>query len=211
MMENLQITVLTVGQMVTNCYLLYDPDTLSTLIIDPGDDAEYIIRKLKDMSLRPVFLAATHGHFDHIMAALELQLAFDIPFYINKKDIFLMKNMQQSARHFLGILQVDPPPQISGFLTDKKNLNVGNEKIEILETPGHTPGSVCLYQEKSKSLFGGDLLFAGGGVGRTDFSYSSSDFLQKSLYSILSLPDDTTIFPGHGPSFILSQYKNNHW
>lgn len=167
---------LVVGQMATNCYLIED------MIIDPGDDAEYIMSRL---TKKPKMIVATHGHFDHIMASYALQLAYNIPFYIHEEDTFLLSRMRSSARHFLGIMDVDPPP---------KPTKISN--LPFIHTPGHTPGSICL--SIGNVLFVGDTIFADGSIGRTDFSYSSKKDLDNSIKKILSHPSGTRLLPGHG-------------
>lgn len=174
----MNIETLVVGQMATNCYIV------DGIIIDPGDDAEYIMSHCKT---KPTMIVATHGHFDHIMAAYALQLAYNIPFYIHKKDIFLLARMQSSAKHFLGLKDIDPPPYPSEM-----------KDIMYIHTPGHTPGSICLYFPKNNILFSGDTIFAGGAVGRTDHEYSDKAALSRSIQTILSLPPETKLFPGHG-------------
>ena len=201
----MKILQLTVGQMRSNCYLIIAENN-DCLIIDPGDDADYIESIIRDKQAKPLKIIATHGHFDHIMGATELMLAYNIPFLINKKDDFLVKNMVQSAAHFLGI-KTDPPPIPDGYLKNNDNLKIGNHQIRVISSPGHTPGSVCLYLAREKTLITGDTLFAGGGVGRTDFSYSSPAELDKSLKLIFSLPGETEIKPGHGESSTLTKEK----
>lgn len=203
----LEVITLIVGLMQENCYLVYDSKSRETVIIDPGDDADYIERIISDNKLVPKSIIATHGHFDHIMAVLELKLAYNIPFYIHKNDEFLVKNMQSSAKHFLGIV-ADPPPNIDYFLDSKSKIKFGDISLEIIETPGHTPGSCCLYFKKENILFTGDLLFEDGSVGRTDFSYSSREKLYKSLQKIQKLPAKTQILPGHGGSFLMGEEVN---
>lgn len=192
----LEVITLIVGQLQTNCYLVADKKTKKTLIIDPGDDADYIERIVSDKRLAPTKIIATHGHFDHILAVTELKLAYKIPFLIHKEDEFLVSQMQSSARHFLGIA-TDPPPEIDGYIKADEFITIGDNKLKVIETPGHTPGGVCLYCQKDKILFTGDLLFAQG-VGRTDFSYSNSAALQASLVKIFRLPAATTVYCGHG-------------
>lgn len=174
---------LVVGSMATNCYLV------DGIIIDPGDDAEYIMSHLTD---KPRMIVATHGHFDHIMAACALQLAYNIPFYLHPADNFLLATMQSSAKHFLGLKEVDPPP-VPTPITD----------LPFIHTPGHTPGSICLKFENV--LIVGDTIFEGGGVGRTDFSYSQPLKLAESIDHILSYPANTRLLPGHGKEIILEK------
>ena len=143
----MEVEKLIVGQMAENCYLVYDKKTRETVILDPGDDADYLIRKITDLKLKPLLIVATHGHFDHILAVLELKLAYGIPFLIHQKDLFLLKLAQKSAKHFLGI-EVDPIPEPDKFIKDGDEICFGKKKLTVMETPGHTPGSICLLGEK---------------------------------------------------------------
>ena len=205
----MEIIALPVGQLQANCYIVYDRESSNGVIIDPGDDADYIERIIADYKIIPGSIIATHGHFDHIMAVLELKLAYKIPFKINCKDKFLINNMSSSAKHFIGI-QSGPPPEIDVCLKDKDTIKIGNQSLVVMETPGHTPGSICLYSKENKALFTGDSLFADGGVGRTDFSYSKLDDLIKSLKKIFSFPPNTQILPGHGRVSTLEEEKPFH-
>jgi glyoxylase-like metal-dependent hydrolase (beta-lactamase superfamily II) len=170
------IKTLVVGRMATNCYIV------DGIIIDPGDDAEYV---MSHCTTKPTMIVATHGHFDHIMAAYALQRTYNIPFYIHKDDIFLLSNMQSSAKHFLGLNDVDPPPTPSPI-----------RNLSFIHTPGHTPGSICL--PVGDVLFTGDTIFANGAVGRTDHEYSDKTALSRSIKTILSLPSETRLLSGHG-------------
>lgn len=192
--------------MRSNCYLVKDKKSSETLIIDPGDDGEYIIEQLSKLQCIPKLIIATHGHFDHIMAVLTISLTFRIPFRVNLKDQFLVKNMRDNARHFLNI-DASPPPPIEQDLPDKAKINFGAINFTIIETPGHTPGSICLSDTRNHILFVGDLMFAEGGVGRTDFSYSDKNELYASLLKIFKLDEKTDIYPGHGASFPLGSEK----
>lgn len=198
----MKILTLPVGQMGTNCYLIEDQGEVG--IIDPGDDGDFIIRKITDLEAKPIWVASTHGHFDHVLAVSELCLSFNIPFYLNPKDNFLLKKAKSNAEYFLGFapdpILVSPLPLIS-----IKDLKLGKLEFKILETPGHTPGSVCLYCKKEKVLFGGDLIFDEGEIGRTDFKYSSKNNLQKSIKKILKLPESTIIYPGHGKELTIKE------
>jgi glyoxylase-like metal-dependent hydrolase (beta-lactamase superfamily II) len=217
---------LVVGAMQSNCYLVWDSQK-NAIIIDPGDDADYIMQNIRDLEIVPKALVATHGHFDHLMATLELKLAYNIPFYIHKKDDFLLERMDKTAMHFLNF-DPGPPPEVDVYLKNNSilkfpayaNRNNGETSpplsLKIIHTPGHTPGSVCIHINShshprdvkgshlgSKGLvFCGDLIFVDG-VGRTDFSYSNKKGLLKSIKKIMKLPKDTIIYPGHGEELSL--------
>jgi hydroxyacylglutathione hydrolase len=194
-----KIITIPVGQMQSNCYIVTDVKTNDCIIIDPGDDGEYIVSKIQEFNLNPKKILATHGHFDHIMAGFFIQHTLNIPFLINSLDKFLVDNMTESASYFLNI-QTDPKPIIEGNLSDSQDIQIGSMSFSVIPTPGHTPGSVCLYSKKENLIFTGDLMFADGGVGRTDFSYSDPVQLVESLGKIFKLPKNTVIYPGHGPS-----------
>lgn len=188
---------LRVGQLGTNCYLVFDRKTKDGIIVDPGDDAEYISDAITRYAVRPTGVFATHGHFDHILAAFALTNIYGIPFAIHEKDTFLVERMQDTARRFLGI-ETDPKPEIHAFLKEGDTIPVGMASLDVLASPGHTPGSVCFSDAANMTLLTGDTIFEGGGVGRTDHSYSDPDALKRSVDMILTLPEATTILSGHG-------------
>lgn len=200
----MQIITLTVGQLGTNCYLVESDGEVG--IIDPGDDGDFIIRKIEDLKVKPVWVVATHGHFDHVLAVTEVALAYQIPFYINNKDESLLKRAADTSEYFLGI-PADPVLVKSKRLDSKTVLKLGKEKIEIIETPGHTLGSVCLYFKKEGALFSGDTIFTGGAVGRTDLKCSSIDQLARSLPKILKLPENTVVYSGHGRETTIGRFN----
>jgi hydroxyacylglutathione hydrolase len=204
---------LTVGSLQANCYLVTKDK--ETLIIDPGDEGDFISQIILENNLNPKAIILTHGHFDHCLGILPLKLNFNIPIYLHQKDIFLYKQAGKSAKYWTGSAG-DPPPPVDKIITNK------TRKIfflKVIETPGHTPGSICLHYQNHSSeaaqskpsdgeileseneiLFTGDTLFANG-VGRTDFSYSSKQDLKKSLQKIEKLPNQTIHYPGHGELF----------
>lgn len=191
----INIKILPVGQMRSNCYIVWG-EANDSLIIDPGDDADLIINSVQDNDLKPQAIIATHGHFDHVMAVLELKLAFNIPFYFNSKDDFLLDRLDQTALHFLGI-DPGPPPDYEVELKDEAEISISDLKFKVLETPGHTPGSVALYFKNDNTIFVGDVIFANGSLGRTDFKYCDKQQLLKSVKKILDLPGETNVYPGH--------------
>jgi len=203
MKNDLAVLMLKVGEQRTNCYILYDVLTSNAAIIDPGDDADYIIQKVLDKNLSPKVILATHGHFDHILAVDELQKAFNIPFYMNIKDNFLLKNMSKSAEFYL---KRKIPEQIATVNNDLEKINrikLHNFVVEIIKTPGHTPGSSCFIVSKKKTAFVGDLIFANGAHGETSHSYSNNDMINKSIENIRKRCTNMLIYSGHFEKFIL--------
>ncbi len=193
------------GPLKSNCYVIEAKD--QCVLIDPGDEADFILNFILSNRLELVGILETHGHFDHIGAAGEIQLSFDVPLYINKKDEFLIERLKETAEYFLGY---DPhylkPKNIKFFDENTDKFRVGNFEFEIIWTPGHTPGSSIFIIKDQKYAFIGDTIFEDG-IGRTDFSYSSPTNMRKSIQKILELPDDTLLYPGHGDCFYVSDKK----
>jgi len=194
------------GQLQANCYFLID-DQNYCLIIDPADEGSFILEEIQRKKLIPLALLATHGHFDHVMAAGEIQQSFDIPFYINAKDRFLIDRLEETAEYFLGYKPVILPIKNIKDLVVENSLKIKNWSLKIVFTPGHTPGSVCFYFEKEKILFSGDTLFKEA-IGRYDFSYSSKKDLVHSLKKILQLPPDVIVYPGHGETTTIAEARS---
>jgi len=194
----LHVQTLIVGQLQTNCYLLSDGESREAIVIDPGDDASYIADTLVSGKLTPRAIWATHGHFDHVLSAFELQHMFSIPFYIHPEDEFLLPRMQKTAAYYLKIPIVELPPHPSKELQKQTHITVGRFVLEILETPGHTPGGVSFYSQTDRICFTGDTVFAGGAIGDWRHEYSDKETLLKSVHRILSLPENTILYPGHG-------------
>lgn len=201
----MKILKYSLGQMQANCYFLVDNDN-NCLIIDPADEANFILEELQRRKLKLVGMLATHGHFDHLMAVGEIQKTFNIPFYISKKDLFLVNRLDETAKYFLNYSPIIFPILKIKNLDNKNLLKIKNFKLKIIFVPGHTPGSVCFYFENEKIIFTGDTLFKGN-IGRYDFSYSDKKELKKSLKKILSLPEDVTVYPGHGEKTIIKNEK----
>jgi glyoxylase-like metal-dependent hydrolase (beta-lactamase superfamily II) len=191
-----------VGSMQANCYFLVDSDK-NTLIIDPGDSADFLLEEVSRLHLHVEAIVATHGHFDHIMAAGEMQMALQVPFYIHKDDVFLLSRVEETARHFLGFepFVIKPQHVVPVVVGDWP---VGSFDLEVVHVPGHTPGSVCLYSRDVGCVFVGDLVFQGGSIGRYDFSYSDKTQLIQSIDRLnKQLPGETIVYSGHGESSIL--------
>lgn len=182
------------GQLQTNCYFLINGN--KCLIIDPADEASFILEKLIEYKLKLVGLLATHGHFDHVMAVGEIQLSYPAPFFIDSKDWILVKRLNETAIHFLGY---DPHVIKHKAIENLEEGEVKTDifKFQVIKTPGHTPGSSCIYFKEEGSLFTGDTLFKDA-IGRYDFSYSSLPDLKKSLKNLIKLSPETIVYPGHG-------------
>ncbi len=197
MKKNLyQIETLTVSQLVTNCYIVYDKITKYAVVIDPGDDGNYIAEKIVSLQLHPNAILLTHGHFDHILGAYELQQIFKIPVYMNVKDNFLVERMNESAEYFLHRKIIEQKPTIT-HLPEVK-IKFGTLAFTIIDCPGHTPGGVSFVLNDAQFVFTGDTIFARGYIGRTDLSYSKPLDLSNSIQKLFTLPDMYTIYPGHG-------------
>lgn len=204
-MKKIEIETYVLGGLGTNCYFVYNEENREVIIFDPADDADFIATKINHKQLTLVAIIATHGHFDHNLAAGELQKTFDVPYFIHPSDTFLLKRLGETATHFLGYQVITLEPKVDSLLTEKAKTLLKKFDLQLLEMPGHTPGSIGLYAKKNHLVLTGDTLFADGGVGRTDFSYSSSVDLGLSLKKLLTLPDDTVVYPGHGKSTTIKE------
>jgi len=203
---SLGIEILVVGQLQTNCYLVFDQETRKAVIIDPADDADFIIQRIKDLDLKPQFILATHGHFDHILAVLELKLAFKIPFLVHKKDEFLVKRAGRTADYFIKG-ESNLTPKIDRYIKEGDEIVFGKEgELKVVETPGHSPGGVVFLNEGV--CFSGDTLFKQA-IGRTDYSYGSSRDILESLKKIFKLPKKTIVYPGHGEVTTIEKEMKN--
>ena len=183
-----------VGPLQSNSYLLYDPDAGEGAIVDAGDDA-YAILEMLSPGLRVGYIIATHGHFDHIGAVNELREAIGAKFYIHEAEREILESTPRQTLRWLGVSYQAPEPDV--FLSDGDRLKIGGMEVKVIHTPGHSPGSICLYVDDV--LFSGDTLFAGS-VGRTDIEGGDTESLVRSIKERLYvLPDDVRVYPGHGP------------
>lgn len=190
---------LILGSLQTNCYLLFDDGTKECFIIDPANESNLISETIELKKLIPIGILLTHGHFDHAMAVMDLKLIYKIPIYANEKDLFLLKRIKKTAEFFLKMpVEVLDVEKVDIDLEKLTEINLGEEKIEVIKTPGHTPGSVCFYSAKQNILFSGDTLFSQGLRGGTDHAYSSTKEIYKSIYKLMQLPRGTTVLSGHG-------------
>lgn len=201
-MANLLIKCFVVGPLETNCYLVADKSTGKACLIDPAGATSQIKRELKKDNLKLEFIINTHGHGDHILANKD----YGVPIYIHRLDADFLNDpgLNLSKMFMLGITS----PKAERLLEDGEIIKLGNLSIEVLHTPGHTPGSISL--KVGEVVFTGDALFAGS-VGRTDFEYGDDELLISSIRKkLFSLDDDTVIYPGHGPSSAIGEEKSSN-
>lgn len=205
----MRIDTLPVGPIRANCYILSFPPSREAVVIDPGDDAERIFRKLEDLDLRVEYILLTHGHFDHCLGVEELRKKTGGKIGLHEKDLKLYKTGGGGASFGLSLPEFPEPDML---ISEGKDIPLAGQMIQVLHTPGHTEGHVCFYIPGEHTLFTGDLLFASG-VGRTDLPGGSMEALYSSLKDkVLSLPGDTKVYPGHGPATTIEREKHgNPW
>ena len=197
---------LIVGEMGTNCYLVWAEDK-TAIVIDPGDEGTEIAQIVNEIGLKLVAILLTHGHFDHILGVLDLQLIFKIPVAMGKEDAFLIDMAQETAEFYLNRkIRATKIRSLNSGFKNIENIKLGAETIKVIKTPGHTPGSVCFYAQKSGLLFCGDTIFADG-VGDTTHQYSSKVELNKSIDKLFKLSKKVTVLPGHGEEISLILLK----
>lgn len=194
----LNYETLSLGDLGTNCYLVWDENSKKTIVIDPADEGVELAQEIQARGLKLEKIVLTHGHYDHCLGALDLKLIFQVPIAMNSDDLFLLKRQRETSS-FWGIK--NGVPNINKVEIDLKKVDeiiIGEEILKIIQTPGHTPGSISLWYKKGQWLWGGDLVFAEGSVGETHHSYSNKTDLKISIKKILKLPRETLILPGHG-------------
>jgi glyoxylase-like metal-dependent hydrolase (beta-lactamase superfamily II) len=200
--------ILTVGPLQCNCSILGDETSLEAIVVDPGDDIPRILSVLDKHNLTVRQIVITHAHIDHIAGAHRLKRVTGAPILYNQNDLPLVEMMDMQAG-WLGIPTPEVPPP-DDTLDDGKRIAIIGLTGSILHTPGHTQGSVCLYLPDQSLLLAGDTLFAGS-VGRTDLPGGNSRQLIASINNrLLTLPDDVTVIPGHGPRTTIAEEKETN-
>ena len=196
-----------VGGIATNCYIAADEASHEGVVIDPGAEPERILALIKERGIRVAALLFTHGHFDHVGAAADLHEALGAPIWCHRDDAGIALDAVAQAADF-GARISRAPEKIDFYLEDGVPVKLGPLTFQVMHTPGHTPGGVTLILDKY--AFTGDSLFRGG-IGRSDFDGGDHASLLKSIkQKIYTLPDDTVVHPGHGPSSTIGYEKRNN-
>lgn len=200
---------LVVGPLQTNCYIAACEETLEGVVIDPGDDAPRILGEIEANRIKIQYILNTHAHFDHIGANEVLKRQLNVPLALHPLDMPLLK--EQGGAMIFG-LTAPQSPEPDMELVPGMEIKFGNHTMEVLLTPGHTPGHVSFFEKEEKVLFDGDVLFDGG-IGRTDIPGGSMDAIMHSIREILfKLPDETVVYSGHGnPTTIGQEKATNPW
>lgn len=200
------IKTVVVGPLEVNCYIIGCAESRETAIIDPGGDADEIIKTIESEGLKPKFIINTHAHFDHVGAVKAIQEHFKIDFMLHKDDLFLIEHLDEQVRQF-GLDRV-AKPDVNKFVKNGDSVSLGKISIKAIHTPGHTPGGVCYSADNN--VFVGDTLFAGS-IGRTDFPGSSYEQLIQSIKeNLFPLGDSVVVYTGHGPSTSIGNEKRHN-
>jgi glyoxylase-like metal-dependent hydrolase (beta-lactamase superfamily II) len=205
-MAKLVLEHLLVGPLQSNCFILGDEESNEAVIIDPGGDGDLILETIGRRPWKVTAILNTHAHFDHIAANSAVKRGTGAPILAPKADSAYMEQAHVSARSYG--LEVDPSPMPDRLLEDGDTVDLGNEKITVVSTPGHTPGGVTFVS--SIGVFPGDSLFAGS-IGRTDLPGGDYDTLINSIRDrLMSLEDETPVYPGHGPATTVGREREHN-
>jgi glyoxylase-like metal-dependent hydrolase (beta-lactamase superfamily II) len=187
---------LIVGPLQVNCFILADEKTKEAVVVDPGDDAQDILKVIKDKGLRVRYIVNTHAHFDHVGANKAVKDATGAELLLHEADAPVLAAVASQSRSFgMGPVSSPPPDRL---LKHGDRIVAGEVSLKVLHTPGHTPGGISLLEQAI--VFTGDALFAGS-IGRTDFPGGDLRTLIRSIKTnLMTLPDDTKVFSGHGPA-----------
>ena len=202
----MKIDHLILGAFQTNCYVLRESQrSQDCLIIDTGLQAGRLIEFLKHHKLNPVAVVLTHGHPDHVAGVAALRESFpDMKVYIHKLDADMLTETPSNFGLLAGGMSGNQPADL--FLENQSIIEQAGIKLEVLHTPGHTPGGICLYSEDEGIVFTDDALFADS-VGRTDLGGNMAQLIKSIREKLLTLPGDTAVYPGHGPVTTIEHEK----
>lgn len=197
---------LIVGQLQVNCYILADEETKEAIVIDPGDDADDILSIIRDKGLTVKYIINTHAHFDHVGANAQLKKATGAEILLHEADAALLSSSSGEAGMFG--MKAAPSPPADRYIRDGDIITAGEVSLTVLHTPGHSSGGISLIEDGM--VFTGDALFAGS-IGRTDRPGGDLMTLITSIKTkLLDMPDDTRVFPGHGPDSTIGEEKREN-
>jgi len=200
------IKKLAVGPIMANCFIVGCDQTRQAAVIDPGDEADRILRTLAESKLTVTQIINTHGHFDHVGANRRMKQATGAPILIHALDAPMLQMLSRSAAAWGMSAENSPPPDRT--IDEGDTISVGAITFKVIHTPGHTPGGVSLHADGY--LFVGDTLFAGS-VGRTDFPGGDFDALKSSIQQkLFTLGDEVQVFTGHGPETTIGEEKRHN-
>lgn len=195
-----------------NTFVIWDKDSMEAAIVDPGCYTENEKEQLKDFissnNLKVKYLINTHCHIDHLLGNAFVQKEYKPDYLIHEADLFLIDVQYEHCKNYGLELEHFEKPNLT--INKDSKLKLGSLEIDLLFTPGHSPGEICLYHKESKNCITGDVLFKEG-IGRTDLWGGEYFTLMESIQDVLfNLPDDTIIYPGHGPASSIGHEKNNN-
>lgn len=203
-MGNLEIRCVRVGLIQTNCYIIYDDAAREAVIVDPGDDADYLEECVDKLSVRVAGILLTHGHSDHFKALEELKAKYPVPVYVHQDDAFRLKYQGGFVEAAYAIRPDDV------MVHDGDHLSIGGMEIDVIHTPGHTEGGACYYFKEQGILVSGDTLFRHS-WGRTDFEGGDEAALFRSIREkLLPLPENTAVLPGHEGTTTIREERMVH-
>lgn len=199
---------LVVGQLGVNCFILADPATKEGVVVDPGDEAGAILALIRAKGIRVKYILNTHGHFDHVGGNRQLVAETGATLMIHRGDEPFLSRASRSATMY-GLMAEDSPAP-AAYLEDGQAISFGGIELRVIHTPGHSPGGSCFFLPAERMLISGDTLFAES-IGRTDLTGGSQEQLVRSITTkLLVLPDDTRVYPGHGPATTIGHERRHN-
>ncbi len=206
--DGFEMVKVVVGVLAVNCYIVWDKESREAAVIDPGGDPADIIAAVEADKLQVKYVVNTHGHFDHVGADGDIKEAFGAELLIHGADAPMLENAAAYSMTFGASAKNQPPPDLT--IEDGSVISFGNTKINVIGSPGHSPGGVLLSINDGKAVITGDSLFAGS-IGRTDLPGGSYEVLMSSLRDkILPMNDEVRLFPGHGPDTTVREEKDSN-